>query len=123
MGRFRRRARSLSKEGFNRVFKDNYRSSGGGLTVLSQNSQAAIARLGLAVSKKHLPRAVDRNRIKRLIRESFRQHQSQIAGHNVVVMSLPGLAGRSNRQIFQALGRHWQQLNKKQETRRPSTGH
>jgi len=46
-----------------------------------------IAKLGLAISKKNNPRAVDRNRIKRIARENFRQVQHSIAKKNLVVMA------------------------------------
>ena len=44
------------------------------------------ARLGLAISRKSLPRAVDRNRIKRLVRESFRGRAGSLPGVDVIVM-------------------------------------
>jgi ribonuclease P protein component len=44
------------------------------------------ARLGLAISKRSAPRAVDRNRIKRLIRESFRAHKAALPSVDLVVM-------------------------------------
>jgi ribonuclease P protein component len=48
------------------------------------------ARLGLVVSKKHLKRAVDRNRFKRVVRESFRHHQEQLKGLDIVVLARNG---------------------------------
>jgi len=44
------------------------------------------ARLGIVTSKKKLPKAVDRNRIKRIIREIFRQHDIKAHGLDLVVM-------------------------------------
>ena len=43
-------------------------------------------RLGLVVGKKHCPRAVDRNRIKRLVREQFRLRQHALGSIDVVVL-------------------------------------
>jgi ribonuclease P protein component len=44
-----------------------------------------IARLGLIVPKRHLSLAVDRNRVKRMIREWFRHRQSSLEGRDVLV--------------------------------------
>jgi len=44
------------------------------------------ARLGIIASKKTLPGAVDRNRAKRAIRETFRRHAIKICKVDMVVM-------------------------------------
>lgn len=44
------------------------------------------ARLGVVASKKLLPRAVERNRVKRIIREVFRHHNIKLCNLDLVVM-------------------------------------
>jgi ribonuclease P protein component len=44
------------------------------------------ARLGIIASKKNLPSAADRNRVKRIIREAFRQHNIKACKLDLVVM-------------------------------------
>jgi ribonuclease P protein component len=41
----------------------------------------------LAISKKIIRKAVDRNRIKRMIRESFRLNQQQLGYFDIVVLA------------------------------------
>jgi ribonuclease P protein component len=53
-------------------------------------------RLGLAVSRKVDPRAVGRNRIKRILRETTRRLRPQLAGGDYVVVARPS-AGRADR--------------------------
>ncbi|HMT81637.1 MAG TPA: ribonuclease P protein component [Azonexus sp.] len=43
------------------------------------------ARLGVVVAKKLLKRAVDRNRVKRVVREQFRLHRATLPGIDLVV--------------------------------------
>ncbi len=43
------------------------------------------ARLGMLVSRKHSHRAVERNRIKRCIREAFRLEQERLGALDVLV--------------------------------------
>ena len=66
-----------------------------------------IARLGLAISKKNCRQATGRNRIKRIVRESFRQHQAELAGLDVVVINQPPCRSAANRDLFGSLARHW----------------
>lgn len=48
------------------------------LTPAEMNNAAVTNRLGLAITKKKVKRAHERNRIKRLTREYFRLHQHQL---------------------------------------------
>jgi ribonuclease P protein component len=72
--------------------------------------------LGLAISRKHIKRAVGRNRIKRLIRESFRQHQDELSGWDIVVMLRQDASALSNQAIYESLRKHWHALASKTKT-------
>jgi ribonuclease P protein component len=52
---------------------------------LSRNAQAA-SRLGVALTRRFVPSAVERNRVKRLVREAFRRHGIKSAAFDCVVM-------------------------------------
>ena len=80
--------------------------------MLYRASDRDTARLGLAVAKKRLKRAVDRNRIKRLIRESFRQHRAILGGLDIVVLVKAGIEQADNRALLRALQRHWRHLSR-----------
>jgi len=67
-------------------------------------------RLGLTVSKKVSLRAVDRNRIKRQVRESFRAHQSDMTGLDVVVMATPQARSAGAPALRQSLHKHWERI-------------
>ncbi len=81
--------------------------------MLCERNALDYPRLGLAISRKHAPAAVARSRIKRLIRESFRQHQEALAGLDVVVLARPGVHGKSNAQLRRSLEQHWKVLAKR----------
>ena len=92
---------------FSRVFRQAKRTGGGGLTILAVENSVDHPRLGLAIAKKHVKLASHRNRLKRIIRESFRQHQSEFSNIDIVVLSRPGLDQRDSQQVWAALERHW----------------
>lgn len=93
---------------FSRVFSDAKRSRDNLFTVLSRANRTDCAKLGLAISKKHCRAASGRNRLKRVVRESFRQHQEELAGLDVVVLGQPGTSRADNKALFDSLARHWQ---------------
>jgi ribonuclease P protein component len=75
------------------------------------------ARLGLAISKRNLRRAVDRNLVKRLARESFRRYQSQLPAVDIVILSQPSLLGMPNSDISKQLDIIWQQVQRQYSSR------
>jgi ribonuclease P protein component len=64
-------------------------------------------RLGLALARKAAPRAVDRNRIKRLIREYFRHNRQRLPPVDLVFYGLPGLHAKNNQQLSATLAEIW----------------
>ncbi len=105
-----RRVRLRHKVDFDRVFARPGKSTNGFFTVLYRSNQLPYARLGLAVSRKVSKQAVVRNRIKRVVRESFRQHRQALSGLDVVVISRAAAAGCDNAALFASLFRHWTRL-------------
>lgn len=65
------------------------------------------ARLGLAIARRKMPKATARNRVRRIIRESFRLHQQALAGLDLVVLARANLSRIDNHLLFQSLDRHW----------------
>ncbi len=70
------------------------------------------ARLGLAVSRKTSKRAVERNRLKRAVRESFRQCRADLPVVDLLVITRSAAATASSEQLGQELERHWTQLKR-----------
>ena len=109
-GGFPRSSRLLKAAEFRRVFQRPSKSADRYFTLLARSSSLDHPRLGLAISKKHIKRAVDRNRIKRIVRESFRLHQADLPALDFVVMAKGGAQKLSNAVLFDALARHWKEF-------------
>lgn len=71
---FRKNRRLLKASEYQEVFDRNkFKVAHPKLLLLAMKSDCDQARLGLVVGKKNIPTAVGRNRVKRLVRETFRQ--------------------------------------------------
>jgi len=96
---------------FKEVFKKPFVSSDHCFKVLARKNQRDGSRLGMAVSRQVDKRAVGRNRIKRIIRESFR---SRFGGNGVyldiVVLPRRETATMCNERLFRSLAVHWSRL-------------
>ena len=112
--KFPKKNRLIKASEFSNVFQNPVKSSDACMVVLAKINPLAEPRLGLAIARKKVRRAVDRNRIKRIIRESFR-HQKALKSLDIVVIANHGLAKKSNHQIMLSLQKHWQIIQKKCE--------
>ncbi|MEO7073495.1 MAG: ribonuclease P protein component, partial [Rhodanobacter sp.] len=66
--------------------------------------------LGLAISKRVSKRAVERNRIKRLVRESFRRIRTQLPAIDVMVMAREQAAGVAGSELLAEMDSLWKRL-------------
>ena len=110
--RLQKRARLLKASEFNRVFDKAVRSSDQYYTVLARANDIEFPRLGLAISKKRARLAVARNRLKRIIRESFRHKQHGLYRADYIVLAGQKSSNAINSRLIQSLEQHWQKLNK-----------
>ena len=79
---------------------------------LAKPSEQLNSRLGIVVAKKKVRRAHERNRVKRLARESFRLHRQQLELLDIVVMPKTGIEAVSNAELHQQLQFAWQKLQR-----------
>ena len=111
--KFPLRARLNTKADFRYVFARPAVSSDRCFRVLSRANGKGYSRLGMAVSRKVCKHATGRNRLKRIIRESFRSHQEILAGgdgHDIVVLPSGRAATICNTALFESLQGHWQKI-------------
>lgn len=80
------------------------------LTAVIKPNEAQKPRLGFAVSARSAPRAVDRNRIKRQARESFRLVQALLPALDIVILARPGAGKIATPEVRAALDRLWKKL-------------
>ncbi|MEH6354518.1 MAG: ribonuclease P protein component [Marinobacter sp.] len=80
--------------------------------ILATPNSLGHARIGLIFSKKNLKLAVQRNRVKRRIRETFRL-KHQLPALDIIVLGRQGLAQLDNAQVNLALLDLWQRLERK----------
>ncbi len=123
---FPRAVRILKPAEFKRVFDDTqWRSSTPQLLLLASANEQNQARLGFVLAKKQLKRAVDRNRVKRIVRESFRHQQAKLPAYDFVVLGRSGLTELSNSEIRTMIDTLWFKLKRpnhdKSSARRPQS--
>ncbi|HEV2111778.1 MAG TPA: ribonuclease P protein component [Gammaproteobacteria bacterium] len=110
---FPRAVRLLQPAEFSHVFQNGTRSSDACFVVLACGSDAATARLGLAVAKKAVAQAVVRNRIKRTVRESFRAWRVNLPAMDIVVQARAAAGHRENAELHASLDWHWREVIKR----------
>lgn len=113
---FPRSLRILKTEEYDKVFSNPVRVSASGVLVLGRkNSSSDVPRLGLVVPKKVLKRAVWRNRVKRIARESFRLSQHSLPNIDLVVIARPKIEDISNSELRAIFRQLWLQISHRLE--------
>ena len=109
--RFTRNYRLLTSADYKSVFDNaEHKVSCRFILMLAIKHKKCQTRLGMVISKKNIPKSVERNRIKRLIRESFRKVRSQLPKLDVIVLIRRGLDGLPNLVISSKMDALWEDL-------------
>jgi len=96
---------------FDQVFKNGRSSFSKILGIKAVANRLEMSRFGILVSNKISQKAVERNQIKRRIREAIRLQVLKIKpGFDVVVITLPPILGSGYKEIEKAIGYNFKKL-------------
>jgi ribonuclease P protein component len=120
-----RQLRLLTAGDYRRVFETAaFKVHGKGLMALASPNALGHPRLGLIFSKKNVRRAVDRNRLKRIVRDSIRLRQQRLPAVDIVVLARRGVHELDNATVHRQLHGMWRRLEREasKASREPERG-
>lgn len=104
------RLRLRRKSDFDAAYARGRRLNDGFFTVIATANEIGAPRLGLAVAVRAAGGAVARNRLRRIIRESFRLHQRSLPALDLVVSVRPKAREVPARTLHESLAALWRKL-------------
>ena len=107
---FSRELRLLTPTHFEYVFSNAIPSVSPQLTLLARFNTSELPRICSTLSKKRVKNANQRNRIKRIIRESFRTQRHSFPNIDIVVVGKSGVDKLSNKELDSLLSKLWKKL-------------
>ncbi|PCK30262.1 ribonuclease P protein component [Pseudoalteromonas piscicida] len=110
---FSRELRLLTPSHYSRIFQEPARAATPYFTLLAKPNDVGHPRLGLTVAKKRCKKACQRNRIKRLARESFRLNRHKLDNIDIVLMVKTGVDEQSNEELTKQLTKMWRKINER----------
>ena len=92
----------------------------GFFAVTAMRNEVGAPRLGLAVAVRVAGSSVVRNRLRRIIRESFRLHQRELPAADLVVSARPQARTASAQALRESLAALWKKVAEQCATSRSS---
>lgn len=85
------------------------------LMAFVRTNEQALARIGMAITKKKVPTAVQRNRIKRHIREQFRHCAAQLKPFDIVFIVKKPINNLDNKELKNEINAIFKKLKKNKQ--------
>jgi ribonuclease P protein component len=104
------RLRLRRKKDFDAAYARGRRLGDGFFGMTATLNTEGAPRLGLAVAVRVAGGAVERNRIRRVIKESFRLHQELIPAVDLVVSARPKARGAPGKLLHESLAGLWKKV-------------
>lgn len=112
--KFTRQHRLTTASQFNAVFDSSVRiSSNSFVVLLKPNKDVDLSRLGMAIAKRFVHRAVDRNLIRRYIRECFRKRYTRLPNMDIVVLLRKKPDSMAKQNLRNEIYNLWKLVNKR----------
>lgn len=113
-----RELRILNAGGFQQVFDNaSLKVPDQHILILARPNGLDHACIGFVLSKKNVRLAVQRNRVRRIIRESFRLNQHNLPPVDIVVLARRGLGDLVSEDLHKLSSKCWSRLRKKAKQR------
>ena len=110
MNRFQKKLRLCTKSQIKNVFDKKQKISQNSIAIFFCYNGLGYARLGIVIPKKNINFAVRRNKIKRIIRESFRINQKTIRNFDVIIFPYKGAEKITKKDLRLCLEKQWLKL-------------
>lgn len=108
---FPKSSRLLTSSEFSRVFDNaGIKVPHPDFIILARINQLGYPRMGLVIAKKNVRLAVNRNKIKRLIRESFRLKQHNLPAIDAIVLARRNSDKKDNKALLDTLDLLWKRV-------------
>lgn len=108
--RLPQRRRLRRKSEFEAVYARGRRFGDAYFGIVARANEAGYARLGLAVATKAAGNSVERNRVRRVIRETFRLRQREFPALDLVVSARGAVARAGNAVLRASLDTLWDKV-------------
>jgi ribonuclease P protein component len=105
------RVRLRHKVDFDAAYARGRRMSDAFFSVTARANDVGTPRLGLAVAVKVAGNAVARNRLRRIVRESFRLHQRELPSVDLVVSARPASRTAAASALRASLAALWKKVS------------
>ncbi|VFP77581.1 ribonuclease P protein component [Buchnera aphidicola] len=114
MSRFslKKKSRLLLNVQFQKIYNKNYKIHTKHFLMFMHTNYLQFPRLGISISKKNVARSHDRNRVKRLIKESFRLVQHNLLFMDFIIIVKKNIHLLNNSKIFFFLKKLWSYKSK-----------
>lgn len=110
---FARRSRILNQAQFDAVYATRLRVVDGCFSINAARNVLGYPRLGLSIGSKAAGDSVERNRVKRQVRESFRKEAGNLPALDLVVGARNGVRTAHNARLRESLAELWTEIRKR----------
>ena len=108
---FEKSKRLLNAPAFQAVFDGaQYKVGHQYFLILARPTSLDHARLGLVIGKKNIRRSVHRNRVKRVVRETFRHNLDSLDSLDIIFLARKGFDSLQPSQQTRIMRETWQRL-------------